>query len=445
MPKVYKVISSLLSVTFLVVGSNGTQTFANEPQATKAGAGVLGGWVTETSKMEGFPLELTRVLHNPAQATKVGTRPERLFLKPFLASKNIELGLDLSYKQIGMSGSGGPISLSDSGKTSIFADCTARTAGAVDCDSVLIYKSPDISSSSVSSDYEKLDISSLGGIDNHEILPDPDGKHFWAARYLVKPCGSTTYLCGIKSPKLTKSFFDCEVIKFDRNAKISFSWLASRKLPKSELRMEHWASFPIGGAYDGIYADPFHCNSIDVSADSKKFLVSMRHTDSVYEVDVKTGSVNWKLGGNLLKGKSLLINGKNPSTVLGGQHDARYAASGAISVFDNGTNQGRAARGLVVLPNQKNKSAKIISEMKDPLGENSRCTGSFRSVAKASYWVATWGCSSNGATVFDSKGKPIVSAYFARSEANRPFIGTPISFIATGFGYRALPYTPKAG
>lgn len=395
---------------------------------------------TEKSRIAGFPLELTRVLHNEVEARKLKSQPYRLFLRPFVTGKTIEMDIGLNFTRAGVSGAGGTAAFDKNGQMAALTNCVAATGGSSTCKELRIYPQGDINETVPSSEFTTVDLSGFGGVDNHEITFDPDGEHFWASQYVVHPCSENEYLCGSKKPALTDSYFDCRVIKFDTLANVSYSWTASRKLPKTELRMEHWSDFPVGGAYDGAYADPFHCNSLDISPDGKKFLVSMRHTDAVYEINIKTGVVNWKLGGNYLPGKSLLIRGKNRSTLFGGQHDARYAKSGTVSIFDNGTSLRRAARGLVMKADVAKKTASFVSVMNDPLREHSRCTGSLRPVLGSPYWVAAWGCSSNGATVFDSAGRPIVSAYFARSAVNLPYIGSPFPFLATSFGYRGLLY-----
>ncbi len=80
--------------------------------------------------------------------------------------------------------------------------------------------------------------------------------------------------------------------------------------------------------------DYFHINSVDKNADGD-YLISARHTSSVYKISGTTGEVLWRL------------NGENTDfTMLDGhfsfQHDARFVSDTPdetiISVFDNGSN-----------------------------------------------------------------------------------------------------------
>ena len=103
-----------------------------------------------------------------------------------------------------------------------------------------------------------------------------------------------------------------------------------------------WHSYPevaIGESYApppkakaGVKTAPydyFHVNSIDVEP-TGNLLVSARNTGTIYEIDRKTGTVIWRLGGK----KSTFKLG--PGTRFAWQHDVRRQADGTITLFDNG-------------------------------------------------------------------------------------------------------------
>src|SRR3954453_23457483 len=74
--------------------------------------------------------------------------------------------------------------------------------------------------------------------------------------------------------------------------------------------------------------DPYHINSIDVAPDGS-WLVSMRNTWAIYKVNPTTGAILWRIGG---KHSDFTV----PDDVAWAfQHDARWRANGAISIFDN--------------------------------------------------------------------------------------------------------------
>ena len=75
--------------------------------------------------------------------------------------------------------------------------------------------------------------------------------------------------------------------------------------------------------------DYFHLNSIDLLADGN-YLISARHTSTVYKLDRATGDIVWRLGGK----KSDFQMGAG--TAFAFQHDARGHDGGVVSIFDDG-------------------------------------------------------------------------------------------------------------
>ncbi len=256
---------------------------------------------------------------------------------------------------------------------------------------------------------------------------------------------------GERSPEMV---VDCEVVKINSTGRITYRWSALQNLPPTEVRWNWYTdnlsntSFLQTG-YDGVkYIDPIHCNSIDLNSDESRFLISARNTDSVYEVDIREKYVTGKVGGNFWKGKTIpLFELKNKKMLkmtepLSGQHDARYLDNGLISVYDNSTNIERPARGLVVSFSGASKG-KIVRVFSNPDGTNSACTGSFRQVVdKFTWYLAGWGCTKNGATVFDVSGTPIVSLRVDQTKENEPYLSKiPIQNTETMLSYRVTPST----
>jgi hypothetical protein len=187
----------------------------------------------------------------------------------------------------------------------------------------------------------------------------------------------------------------------------------------------------------GAIADPFHCNSIDIR--NGKILLSMRHTDSVYVLDEYSGQVLSKIGGNIWNGVSLR-NQVAPATqdVTSGQHNAQWVTDNQISVFDDETLEALPARGLLISLNTKVKSFRILRKFEDPSGANSYCTGSFgKTQTSPTYWIADWGCSPSGLTVFSDYGTPIVSIRISDSVANQSILAATLPFLKYQLGYRA--------
>jgi hypothetical protein len=261
---------------------------------------------------------------------------------------------------------------------------------------------------------ERANVSSKDlGLDFHEYEPDGSGG-FWAIKYVSVPCGSVnTKNCGNDvDGQPVAAIGDCNIVHVVEGEIVS-TWSAYDHLPDGETTSARY----------GEASDIFHCNSIE-SFDVKgedKLLISMRNTDSLYLVDVASGNVDWKLGGNEWPKTSLALENPgalgltaaSPSAegqVLSGQHDARYWGNGIFSVFDNGSKTGRPARGIVFTVDVDRGTATIKQVFNDPDGNPSGCTGSFRQLDRGAYWLAGWGCSASGVTVFAADTTPIVSA-----------------------------------
>lgn len=65
--------------------------------------------------------------------------------------------------------------------------------------------------------------------------------------------------------------------------------------------------------------------------------------------------------------------------------------------------------------NPTERTATVNQVFADPDGKPSGCTGSFTPLEQGKYWVAGWGCSSSGITIFDAQTSPIVSTQLNQS------------------------------
>jgi hypothetical protein len=91
-------------------------------------------------------------------------------------------------------------------------------------------------------------------------------------------------------------------------------------------------------------------------------LLSSRSTWTLYDVDMHTGSIDWRLGGS------------HSSFKLGGgtrfywQHDAEWQPGGLISVFDNGSDppKEKQSRGLLLDPNTSSRTVTLAKQFTNP-------------------------------------------------------------------------------
>ena len=86
-----------------------------------------------------------------------------------------------------------------------------------------------------------------------------------------------------------------------------------------------------GNLFDGAQlADYTHLNSIDVDPSNGNLILSLRHANTVLEVDRHTGATLWKLGG--LSDEF----GLSADQLFSHQHYVRKQSDGSLLLFDNG-------------------------------------------------------------------------------------------------------------
>jgi hypothetical protein len=252
-------------------------------------------------------------------------------------------------------------------------------------------------------------------IDPHELLVDAEG-NYWYLSYPKTPCEDSSEICQKFNISKEKVFTDCQVNQVSRSGEKMFSWNASEHIPPEMVIKSYFAEGP-----RQKYMDLFHCNSIDL-IDSDNFLISVRNNNAIYQVNKQTSSITWKLGGRYWPNVSLRTVGfdRQVGKETIAQHDARYLGNGLYGYFDNASHTDKPSRGIVFSVTQKGtqRTARMQSDYVNPYGNNSLCTGSFTKVSQETY-VIGWGCSLNGITVFNSKGAPVVSLNFIKTEETK--------------------------
>jgi hypothetical protein len=107
--------------------------------------------------------------------------------------------------------------------------------------------------------------------------------------------------------------------------------------------------------------DYVHINAIDPGS-SGDVLVSSRSTWALYDLDMHSGGVRWRLGGR----RSSFRLGAG--TRFYWQHDAEFQPGGAISLFDNGSDppKEKQSRGLLLAPDTSNFTVSLIKQFVNP-------------------------------------------------------------------------------
>jgi hypothetical protein len=114
-------------------------------------------------------------------------------------------------------------------------------------------------------------------------------------------------------------------------------------------------------ATHGYPWDYAHVNSVDPGP-SGDVLISARGTWALYDVDIHSGGVRWRLGGS----RSSFNLG--PGVAFYWQHDARFQGRDRISLFDNGSEppKEKQSRGLVLSLSPNTRSVSLANQFVNP-------------------------------------------------------------------------------
>ena len=172
--------------------------------------------------------------------------------------------------------------------------------------------------------------------------------------------------------------------------------------------------------------DYVHVNSISPGP-SGDVLLSSRGTWTLYDVDLRSGAVRWRIGG------------KHPSFHQGAgtqfywQHDAEWQPSGLISVFDNGSSppKEKQSRGLLLKVDTAGHTVSLVRQFVNPtktlLAESQGNTLSL----PGGDWVIGYGKLPNF-TEYDSSGHVLLDGTLGKNVQDfrtylAPWHATPVT------------------
>ncbi|HWD54550.1 MAG TPA: aryl-sulfate sulfotransferase [Acidimicrobiales bacterium] len=285
--------------------------------------------------------------------------------------------------------------------------------------------------------------------DPHELTPLPNGDRMMISTPLMTKDLTTlgNGVGGASSSEANNTVVDCVVQEVNPSNQAVWTWDAQTHIGLDETNTLSGLPFA-GPAWglgqpDGVpAADIYHCNSVAVDEDSSSpyfgdVLVSMRHLNAVFLIDRTTGNVVWKLGGTAftshdpettqdVPAQRLAITGDS-ETQFCGQHDARLVptpnpAVEDVSVYDDHTNCGGAARGVEYALDLGAGTATPDWQYAQPDGLAAAATGSFRRTPDGANDIGSgssvigWGFSvgfPSGFTEVDSSGHVLCDIRFA--------------------------------
>jgi hypothetical protein len=217
-------------------------------------------------------------------------------------------------------------------------------------------------------------------LDFHDLMPMPNGD-FLGIMNETTACPAVPSSCIDLSSwgqSAQSSVTDDLIVEINGANQVVWSWDAAAHIDVAAEDV-NWRD---------QYPDVFHMNSVEYDG-AGGAIVSFRHLDAVYRIDMATGAITWKLGGTPTA-QSLTVSSDRYFQLFSGQHFARISPKGTVTVQDNGTRAGRLPRALSFKINTKRMSAVIETQVTDQRTSPALCCGS-AALIKGGHWIASWG------------------------------------------------------
>ncbi|KAK5173310.1 uncharacterized protein LTR77_001991 [Saxophila tyrrhenica] len=165
-----------------------------------------------------------------------------------------------------------------------------------------------------------------------------------------------------------------------KTGEVLFKWDATGKIPLSDSTLTHG---PVENRCTGGAWDYLHSNAIDKLPDGH-YLLSTRHSDTIYKISADDGSILWRLHG---------LGGDRSDFAMGDlkfsrQHDVRFREHNVthliISFLDNATGADPQpathewSRGLLIAVSERDMTAAVIASYDHPQHGKSYRRGSYQ-------------------------------------------------------------------
>jgi hypothetical protein len=251
--------------------------------------------------------------------------------------------------------------------------------------------------------------------DLHEFTLTPQGTALLTA-YRTQPFDLSSFGGPADGILLNSYFQEVDVA----TGYVLFTWDAYQHVGFAE------SYAPVPKAASQVY-DFFHINSIDVDTDGN-YIVSSRHTWTIYKIDRSSGAIIWRLGGK----RSDFAMGAG--THFSWQHHVRHHGSGVLTVFDDGAGDykvERCSRGLKLAVDTATMEATLLEQYLPHPSVLATSQGSVQLLADGEVFVG-WG------------SEPYCSQY--TSDAQLLYVGElpppGESYRAFRFAWSATPSRP---
>jgi hypothetical protein len=210
-----------------------------------------------------------------------------------------------------------------------------------------------------------------------------------------------------------------------KTGRLLYNWDALDHIPKGES----YATLPT----NGFPWDAYHINALQLTANGT-FLVSMRDTWAAYLVNIKTGKIEWTLGGKDSNFKF------GPGAEFQWQHDVALQSPSVVTMFDDHCCQLTGggtyvtptgpSRGLVIKLNQQTHTAALVAQYGAGRNQNADYMGDVEPLQNGNVFVG-WG-SRPFLSEYSKAGKLLLDGYFPGSDLSyratvEPWVGLPLT------------------
>jgi hypothetical protein len=248
--------------------------------------------------------------------------------------------------------------------------------------------------------------------DGHEFLITP-----WNTALILSYTTATADLTSIGGPA-DQTVIDGIVQEINiKTGKVLFQWNSADHVPysASEQPLPASASTPW---------DWFHINAVKVAWNGS-LLIDARDAWTTYDVSLRTGHINWQLGGKDSTFKEVAGPGQvldNANEIFAWQHDPQQVGPDEYTFFDNessGTPELSTSRVVTVRLNFRTRVARLVSSIDQPEGLVAASQGNAQTTSNGDV-VVGWGAlpyfstfSRSGTLLFNAEFPAGVNTYRA--------------------------------
>jgi hypothetical protein len=247
--------------------------------------------------------------------------------------------------------------------------------------------------------------------DGHEFLITP-----WNTALILAYTTATADLTSIGGPA-DQTVIDGIVQEIDiRTGRVLFQWNSADHVPYGDSQVPLPAS-------PGTPWDWFHINAVHLAWNGS-LLIDARNTWTTYDVDRRTGNINWELGGK----QSTFTLQAAPGQALDGageifawQHDPEQVGPGTFTWFDNEAAPAElpVSRSVTVALDYRDKTATLVASNNQPENLSAGSQGDAQTTRNGDQFIG-WGAlpyfsefSPSGQLLFNAEFPAGVNTYRA--------------------------------